>query len=210
MGYDLHITRADDWSRNEGHEISAEEWHDLVELDTELRFARYNGPHFAIWNAHPDGAEVWLDWHDGNVTAKNPDEALLGKLLEIARKLNAKVQGDDGETYTESDLAAARVPKVAFSEKAALAMVLSILALVLVTALVGMNAHVRPGRARGAPVPIGCALAMASIMMLAVPAWIAAGVAAICSLVTRGPRKWMAWAALLMNAIGGGIVVLFG
>ena len=97
MGYDVHITRAENWVENEGHKIEESEWHALIESDPELRLAGYNGPHFAIWNAHPEEDEAWLDWFDGNLFTKNPDEHLLAKMLQIADRLGANVQGDDGE-----------------------------------------------------------------------------------------------------------------
>lgn len=46
--------------------------------------------------AYPD---PWLDWFQGNVYTKNPDEALILKMVRIAKELNGQVQGDDGEIY---------------------------------------------------------------------------------------------------------------
>lgn len=99
MGYDLHITRADFWPDNKGREISAEEWLEVVRSDPELKLAGVNGPYFALWTGESEYAEPWLDWHRGNIYSKNPDDAIIGKMLEIAKRLNAKVQGDDGEVY---------------------------------------------------------------------------------------------------------------
>lgn len=105
MGYELHITRADQWSENDGREISPEEWLELVGKDPELAIDARNGPHFAIWTP-PVGTPVgWIDWFGGNLSSKRPDRALLGKMLEVAKRLGAKVQGDEGEVYaTEEDL----------------------------------------------------------------------------------------------------------
>lgn len=36
MGYNLYVTRADEWSQNEGCEIRAEEWIAVVNDDPEL------------------------------------------------------------------------------------------------------------------------------------------------------------------------------
>ena len=38
-------------------------------------------------------------------STKNPDAPTIRKMLQIASALNAKVQGDDGEFYTEEYLA---------------------------------------------------------------------------------------------------------
>src|SRR5262249_40167098 len=106
MGYDLHITRAETWFENEGHETQWSEWHALIEDDPELRLAGYNGPHFALWSGHSEDDEAWLDWSVGNTFTKNPDEHLLAKMLQIADRLGANLQGDDGEPYTEPRLSA--------------------------------------------------------------------------------------------------------
>jgi hypothetical protein len=101
MGYDVHITRAESWAENEDAAITLEEWECCVERDPELMPDPDNGMPMAVWTAHPDGDEArpWLSWDNGNITTKNPDEALLEKMLSIAESLDAKVQGDDGEEY---------------------------------------------------------------------------------------------------------------
>lgn len=98
MGYDLHITRRKDWS-GPGREIAAKEWLAYVEKDPELSIAKENGPYFAKWVGNSSFADAWLDWSEGNVYTKNPDEALIEKMVSIARALDARVQGDDGEVY---------------------------------------------------------------------------------------------------------------
>jgi hypothetical protein len=99
VGYDLHITRAKSWALNTKHRISAEEWLAYVEKDPELSLSRDGGPYFAKWSGKSKLNEPWLDWHDGNIETKNPDEALIDKMVVIADELGATVQGDDGEIY---------------------------------------------------------------------------------------------------------------
>jgi hypothetical protein len=82
MGYDLHITRKAHWSDEDGSVITADEWRVLIDGDAQLR--------------ENDGA---LYYDAGEITAKNPDEPLIRKMVEIAQKLDARVQGDDGEIY---------------------------------------------------------------------------------------------------------------
>lgn len=103
MGYELHITRADFWAENEGREISPEEWLALIEADEELTRDNRNGPYFAILETGEQDVIRWLDWFEGNINAKSPDRVLLGKMLQVAGRLGATVQGDDGETYTLPD-----------------------------------------------------------------------------------------------------------
>lgn len=100
MGYDLHITRAKSWSENAGHKISSDEWLAYVADDPELSISGQNGPYFAAWSGKSEYPDPWLDWFDGNIYSKNPDEALIDKMVQIARQLHARVQGDDGELYT--------------------------------------------------------------------------------------------------------------
>jgi hypothetical protein len=100
MGWEVHLTRADDWTDSEANPITAPEWLAVVAADPQLRLDTQNGPYFAVWAGpcnHPDGA--WFDWADGCVSTKNPDRAILAKMLQLADKLGGRVQGDDGEEY---------------------------------------------------------------------------------------------------------------
>jgi hypothetical protein len=99
MGYDLHITHAKLHSDNDGQSITAEEWLRHVEQDPELKLAGYNGDYFALWSGRSSYPDPWLDWSRGNIYSKNPDHPIIYKMVEIAKKLNAKVQDDDGEIY---------------------------------------------------------------------------------------------------------------
>jgi len=110
MGYDLHITRRKDWSDDEP-DISLAEWEAYVAGDPELQLTgiaetptpdgllQYKNPGLAVWTAHPSG-QVWFDLRDGGIAVKTPDEVTIEKMVSIARRLNARVQGDDGETYS--------------------------------------------------------------------------------------------------------------
>jgi hypothetical protein len=105
MGYDLHITRAELWADNEQAPITADEWLAVVEEDPELVIdPRGNGPYFALWLAHwVHGDHPWFDWFKGDVYTKYPDRKTVGKMLEIAKRLGAKVQGDEGEVYSRPE-----------------------------------------------------------------------------------------------------------
>jgi hypothetical protein len=101
MGYDLHITRRVNWFEG-GNDISSEEWLEIVRNDPELKLNPANGPCFVLWNGKSTLQEPWLDWTNGQIQTKNPDDALIDKMVAIARKLGAKVQGDEGEIYKSS------------------------------------------------------------------------------------------------------------
>ena len=115
MGYDLHITRAEDWLDSKQHPILESEWLAVVhadpalEVDTLSYSARRTAEgtterhHPIAWIGHPDSALVrpnfWYE--DGKISGKGPDDPTLKKMIEIARKLNARVMGDDAEEYDE-------------------------------------------------------------------------------------------------------------
>jgi hypothetical protein len=99
MGYDLHITRAKYWFENDGHEITPEEWLALVRDDPELALAEEYGPYFAMWRGPSRYPDPWFDLVNGSVMTKNPDEPMIEKMVQIAERLGAKVQGDDCEVY---------------------------------------------------------------------------------------------------------------
>lgn len=104
MGWEVHLTRAEDWAASDERRIGVEEWLAVVEADPELRIDPGNGPYFAVWSgacSYPEGG--WFDWTDGCITTKHPDRAILSKLLQLGEKLGAVVQGDDGEVYARPE-----------------------------------------------------------------------------------------------------------
>jgi len=102
MAYQLHVTRAADWTNSGELPITAAEWLKLVRTDPELiQDSRY-GPYFVRWGGSRD-RERWLEWADGRINTRYPDGALLKKLVAIAERLGAKVQGDGGEVYSGAE-----------------------------------------------------------------------------------------------------------
>src|SRR3954471_234560 len=100
MGYDLHITRRSEWTDDDGPQITLDEWKAYVASDDEVRPDDENGPTDFLWAAHPqEPRPLW--WDRGEVYTKNPDEVTIRKLVGIAERLSAAVQGDDGEIYRE-------------------------------------------------------------------------------------------------------------
>ena len=115
MGYDVHITRRQDWWE-EGEEISIEEWAAYIESDPDMRMEnsaekktpdgstiRIESKGLSIWTSYSghgeNGNMAWFDFRDGRITVKNPDKEILGKMYSIASAFEAKVQGDEGEVY---------------------------------------------------------------------------------------------------------------
>lgn len=103
MGYELHITRKRSWSDSVGPEIGLDEWLAYIESDSTLAAPFADDPAFATWKGCTAYPETWFRWSEGGyIHTKNPDEATIDKMVEIARTLNAKVQGDDHEVYVSS------------------------------------------------------------------------------------------------------------
>jgi hypothetical protein len=116
MGYDLQISRKNNWADDEESHITLGEWLDYIKGDNELKLTNgyetkipglatpwIESPGFCEWSAHPNGDNyVWFDYGHGSISTKNPDDVTILKMMEIAEFLNARVQGDDGEFYDES------------------------------------------------------------------------------------------------------------
>lgn len=117
MGYDIHITRQENWFDEDANKkISLDEWKSFLVNDPEMRldnFAeavttsgdqiRVESDGLAVWTKYSgnglDGNFAWFDYSNGNIVCKNPDDEIIKKMLDIAQRLNAKVQGDEGELY---------------------------------------------------------------------------------------------------------------
>ncbi len=113
MGYDLHITRQENWfDEDRAKQISIEEWKEFVANDPEMRLDNYaeadlgNGEvlrvgeeGLTVWTVYSGSDTVWFGFFKGNISVKNPDDEIIQKMLAIAEKFNARVQGDDGELY---------------------------------------------------------------------------------------------------------------
>lgn len=115
MGYDLHITKKDNWFDDEP-QISPDEWKGIVDSDHSLKLSgkavastpdgsiiEYKNNLLAEWSEHPTINPVWFDFRNGNIVVKNPDGHILSKMLDISKILDAKVRGDEGEVYTLKD-----------------------------------------------------------------------------------------------------------
>jgi hypothetical protein len=84
----------------------------VAECGTPDGTLRITDPLLTEWRAHPSGGPVWISHFRGNFSIKNPDEECLAKMRQIAKALGARVQGDDGEFYDESDTAAAQASQM--------------------------------------------------------------------------------------------------
>ncbi|HEX2733549.1 MAG TPA: hypothetical protein VHM70_18185 [Polyangiaceae bacterium] len=116
MGYDVYITRANNWFEAKADPIVLEEWLDYVRSDPEMRLdgvavadsasgesIRYTNRGLSVWTKYSrdgeDGNHAWFDLQGGCVVVKNPDREILVKMFQVAMHFKARVQGDEGENY---------------------------------------------------------------------------------------------------------------
>lgn len=116
MGYEVHITRKQEWFDSDGPDISLEEWKAYLSSDPEMRLDGYaeaatvkgdvlrvEQEGLAVWIAYSghglNGNMAWLYPGSGGIVAKNPDEEILRKMFGIAQAPGARVVGEEGEEY---------------------------------------------------------------------------------------------------------------
>jgi len=98
MGYDLHLTRREDWSST-GNDISKDEFFAVIRADPEFHFPSEIGDDYVVWHSPKTGYQSWLHWNEGQIETKNPEKEFVDKLALVAGQLKANLQGDDGELY---------------------------------------------------------------------------------------------------------------
>jgi hypothetical protein len=125
MGYNLHITRRERWSNPVPNDITYEEWKQLADVDPEFRVCGSSRwlvnvrlreadsepePPEEIAETYDDyglltsGDYPSFGYHDGRVVVRGPNDAVTArKIFEVAGKLSAVVQGDEGEYYRLTD-----------------------------------------------------------------------------------------------------------
>ena len=98
-GYDVHITRKENWFDETGPCITAKDLQRLLKADKSVRADKENpGPNFVV-TLPGEQFPLWLSHDKCNLETKNPSPNALKKLSAIAKFLDARAQGDDGETY---------------------------------------------------------------------------------------------------------------
>ena len=99
MGYTFHITRKEYWSDDDGPRIALVEWLDYVSTDSEIVADPITrDPEKYVLVSRPEPWPLWWT-KSGEIQTTNPDEGVIGKLVEIAEALDARVLGDDDEIY---------------------------------------------------------------------------------------------------------------
>jgi hypothetical protein len=106
VGYDLHITRADDWIDGEKTPISRQRWKAFAAGEGRLTvggwFDADIGRQPAWTYTSSDGKDFSLSWRNGivDVTGRFSDQACR-ELAGLATALGAQLVGDEGESFSE-------------------------------------------------------------------------------------------------------------
>lgn len=111
MGYDLHITKNINWV-DDTKKIDIGAWRSLVKSDPSLEMVgfveaatpegktiRLENPDTAVWVDPKTDKKHYFYFFNGEISVKNPTESAIFKMKEVAKKLDCKVQGDEGEDY---------------------------------------------------------------------------------------------------------------
>ncbi|WP_154668243.1 hypothetical protein [Pseudoduganella violaceinigra] len=113
MAYELHITKAAEWSRSSQNPITEAEWTAAVAADGQMRMdavataenplthetIEVRNPFMASWIDPNSNSKHYFYYSRGKVTVKNPSEDVINKMKALAAMLGARVVGDEGESY---------------------------------------------------------------------------------------------------------------
>ncbi|KRE92128.1 hypothetical protein ASG89_33750 [Paenibacillus sp. Soil766] len=92
MSYDLHITKAEHWISSEQNPITKDDVIKIVD----------------ILNTYKGIAFMFLD---GRITLCGANESVIGLMITIANRIGARVQGDEGEYYDNTNKAYPEPPE---------------------------------------------------------------------------------------------------
>ncbi len=98
-GYEVHITHKENWFDENTICINKDDWQSYLENNSVIQDDSNNGIGNYLVHINNNEYSMWFDYNNCDLQTKNPNAELLGKFIEIAKALNAKVQGDDGEVY---------------------------------------------------------------------------------------------------------------
>ncbi|MES2892036.1 MAG: hypothetical protein V4725_08495 [Bacteroidota bacterium] len=120
----VHITRRDSWSDDtDAGAISLVEWIEYVNWDFQMELRNeyrlplkkfglakedtvYQKPGLSVWKAHQIKIlyePPSFEYERGNINVTEPDNETIKKMIVIAERMNAKVQGNDGKIYEYSE-----------------------------------------------------------------------------------------------------------
>lgn len=102
MGYHVTILRTID---GQLHPLSREEIHAALDgMEGRLAAEHSDGGELRLFRPAQGRASEIMVLQDGELWAKNPGKTFLALMLELAAKLEARVRGDELETYRTPDM----------------------------------------------------------------------------------------------------------
>jgi len=106
MSYHLYIKSKRNCEQGEDEPcgIALEDWLAAVEGDTDFSCIVNEGDCGSALFQGNNSAE-YMTWSDGHIDVDAPSEKLLVKMVDLANTLNARVIGDTGESYPQSNSA---------------------------------------------------------------------------------------------------------
>ncbi len=99
VGHDVYITRAPHYLDGAQVPIDKRDWRALAGGDPELTVPDPSVPDFVVWTGPTAAQNPWIDLVEGNLFSRSPDHSFVRKLIDIAGRLGARVQGEGGELY---------------------------------------------------------------------------------------------------------------
>jgi hypothetical protein len=110
VGYEVHISRRENWFDDEGPGITAAEFEAAVNQSPDLVLVPFpdgwqgsRAPVAELASDTQHHQESGLYWQAGNIRSKNPSNLVIDAMCALARALNARVQDEDGELYGDHD-----------------------------------------------------------------------------------------------------------
>jgi hypothetical protein len=109
MSINVYLTRRKNPTLDTEPHIGEQEWRAVGVADgafreaaeAELKESGLRRPSILIWTGHPDAAEAWFSWTDGQIDVRTPDEPMIAKMMTLAPLLNARVISETGEVFNE-------------------------------------------------------------------------------------------------------------
>ena len=98
-GYDVHISRKANWVDDKGPRIERSEFLQYMRTDPDIRRDLENTEDDFLVSIRGQTFPLWFNPRMGELYTKDPSPAAIEKLKQIAKALNARVQGDEGENF---------------------------------------------------------------------------------------------------------------
>ncbi|MQU29190.1 hypothetical protein GHO29_22240 [Pseudomonas helleri] len=98
-GYDIHITRKAFWADEDGPTISISDWEKYIAQDPQITPDTKNTKNDFLVSLGTETFPIWFNPILGELYTKNPSDDAIKKMIDVASRLGANAQGDDGELY---------------------------------------------------------------------------------------------------------------